>query len=100
VGHPAQHDEIVERMRAALAGRDFSMLEPVLAEDMRLGSCIGRAQTIEYLNRCFVDGLTIKIVRVEFHADCLIALLELRSLSAETLPFDARHPSATGYSCI
>lgn len=75
---PRQTGTAVERLRSALATLDFATLGPVLANDVQFGSCVGRAQVIEYLERSFGRGVTVERVEIEEHPDRLLTTLELR----------------------
>jgi hypothetical protein len=46
----ATTDEIADRIQAALTSRDLSVLEPLMVDDARWGSCVGRNQVIEYMS--------------------------------------------------
>jgi hypothetical protein len=80
---PHETDNIIERLRSALATRDFTILEPVLAEDVQFASCVGRPQVVAYLARVFSRGITIDSAGIERHPDRLIAVLELQSPKSE-----------------
>lgn len=77
---------LIEGIRAAFAARDFTMLEPALADDVRWGSCVGRAQVVDYLSRASsLDG-AIELADVEALADRLLATLVVGSRDAGDLP--------------
>ncbi|MGQ0835542.1 MAG: VOC family protein [Gammaproteobacteria bacterium] len=81
-----ESDDIAERLLTALAALDFASLSPVLSSDVQFGSCVGRAQVIEYLGRIFSRGITIDSSGVEAHPDRLITVLELKSSEPEFGP--------------
>jgi hypothetical protein len=81
----ATHDSasIVQRIRSAIDTRDFTILAPVLADDVRLGSCFGQPQVIDHLTRTFRSGLTFELIETESHADRVIAILDMQSSNPE-----------------
>ena len=50
VQETAATEEIADRIQSALTSRDPRSLEPLLADDARWGSCVGRNQVIEYMS--------------------------------------------------
>ena len=59
VQETAATEEIADRILSALTSRDPSGLEPLLVDDARWGSCVGRNQVIEYMSgvsRGLVEG--------------------------------------------
>ncbi len=76
----------IEQLRSALATRDFSLLEPMLADDVRFGSCVGRPQVVEYLSRILSAGVAAEIAEIEVHPDRLIARLALTSPEPAQFP--------------
>jgi catechol 2,3-dioxygenase-like lactoylglutathione lyase family enzyme len=46
----AATDEIADRIQSALTSRDPSSLEPLLVDDARWGSCVGRNEVIERMS--------------------------------------------------
>ncbi|HEX3669224.1 MAG TPA: VOC family protein [Acidimicrobiia bacterium] len=46
----AATDEVADRIQSALTSRDPSGLEPLLVDDARWGSCVGRNQVIERMS--------------------------------------------------
>jgi hypothetical protein len=71
--------DVADRLRSALARRDLALLEPVLADDVLWGSCVGRSQVAEYLARVLATSVEVELVDLEAHADRLVATLELSS---------------------
>jgi hypothetical protein len=80
-------ESTIEQLHSALATRDFSLLEPMLANDVRFGSCVGRPQVVEYLSRKFSGGIAVEFAEIEAHPDRLIARLELTSPEPGQFPF-------------
>lgn len=77
----------IERLRSALASLDVSHLEPVLADDVRFGSCVGRPQVVEYLSRIVGGGVAVDLAGLEVHPDRAIVKLELHGADPGSLPF-------------
>jgi hypothetical protein len=72
-------DDIADRIQAALAARDLSVLEPHLAEDARWGSCVGRNQVIEYMGG--VVGLGVDIEAIVTYPDRVVLGLRIPNQS-------------------
>jgi hypothetical protein len=70
----ASHREIVEQLRAATAARDFAQLAPILAEDVRFGSCRGMPQVVQFLQHLAQHHAT-DIVDVDVLDDRVVAML-------------------------
>ncbi len=73
-GGPA---DVADRLRSALTRHDLALLEPVLADDVCWGSCVGRAQVVEYLARVLASSVEVEVVDLEARTDRLVATLEL-----------------------
>jgi hypothetical protein len=83
---------ILERVRSALAARDFTILAPVLAGDVQFASCVGRQQVIDYLCRKFGEGLQLELVEINSEVDKLVATIDLQLTKRDDPPFGAhRH---------
>jgi len=67
-------DEIADRVRVALAARDLSGLEGLLADDARWASCVGRSQVIEYMN-AVAGGFDFDVEEVSAYPDRIVLAL-------------------------
>ncbi len=83
-------ENIIEQLRSAFATRDFSILEPMLANDVRFGSCVGRPQVVEHLSRILSVGVAVELAEITVHSDRLIARLELTSPEPAQFAFGQR----------
>lgn len=82
----AMHGEVIGLLKSVLAAKDFALLQPVFADDIRFGSCIGRPQVVQYL-RHTVDLDSVHSLDIETRADRLIDIMKRRSSeSHEPLP--------------
>ena len=77
----------IEQLHSALASLDLSLLEPLLADDVRFGSCVGRPPVVEHLSRIFSGGVGVELGETEVHPDRVIVSVELLSPDPERLPF-------------
>lgn len=83
------HSEIAERLRSAVIARDFTLVGPFFASDVRFGTCVGRAQVIEYLARVF-SHVSIEAVDTVARADRVVAMLDLGAREGNELPLGKR----------
>jgi hypothetical protein len=72
---PTMHAEIVQQLKSAVAANDVSLLRPVLAKDVRFGSCVGRPQVLQFLGHARQTPSPASI-RDDALADRLVVVLD------------------------
>lgn len=80
--------EFFDQLQMALTSLDISRLEPLLAHDVRMGSCVGRPQVAEYLRNLMSGDVTAELAEFAVHPDRAVARFELQSPNPEQLPFE------------
>lgn len=74
---------IVQQLRSAVAANDIALLEPVLANEIRFGSCVGRPQVLQFLRHA-VQPASLASVRIDALADRLVVVLDEGAPEDET----------------
>jgi hypothetical protein len=67
-------EEIADRIHSALTSRDPSRLEPLLVDEARWGSCVGRNQVIEYMSGVS-RGMELDVDEVVAYPDRIVLAL-------------------------
>ena len=67
-------EEIADRIESALTSRDPSRLEPLLVDEARWGSCVGRNQVIEYMSGVS-RGMELDVDEVVAYPDRIVLAL-------------------------
>ncbi len=73
---------LAERVRSALTAGDLAALEPLLADDVRFGTCVGSAQVVEWMQGARADGLQASVSEVTALPDRIVLALEVRPRAA------------------
>jgi hypothetical protein len=74
---------LADQIRAALESHDAAMLAPLLADDARWGSCVGRGQVVDWMRGATADGMIAEVSAVVPHADRVILELDLSRRSPD-----------------
>jgi len=65
-------------VRAALDKRDLTTLAPILVDDVRWASCVGKSQVIEWMQDALARGVDVAVSEVVAYADRVLVGLEVR----------------------
>lgn len=79
-----------ERIRSALVTRNLSLLEPMLAPDVTFGSCVGRAQVLEYMGY-ILERVPPESCEIFSHPDRLILMLSLTAPGSDRIASNQQH---------
>jgi hypothetical protein len=79
VERPGSTQEIAAQVRSALETRDLTALEPLLADDAQWGSCVGRAQVVEWMQDATSSGLVVEVADAIAHPDRVVLQLRVRN---------------------
>jgi hypothetical protein len=71
-------DLIAAVVSTALDKRDLTMLEPILADDVRYASCVGKSQVIEWMQGALARGVDVAVSEVVADADRVVLGLDVR----------------------